>query len=39
VLGTLPGALKKPYGVAIVGASLFITMDNGVAVVRNASWP
>ncbi|UCG98403.1 MAG: hypothetical protein JSW31_04665, partial [Burkholderiales bacterium] len=31
--GALPASLKKPYGVAIVGTSLFITMDNGVAVV------
>ena len=31
--GALPGRLKKPYGVVVVGTSLFITMDNGVALV------
>jgi hypothetical protein len=35
VPGALPGSLKKPYGVAVVGTSLFITMENGVAVVTN----
>lgn len=35
VPGSLPGSLKKPYGVAVVGTSLFISMDNGVAVVTN----
>jgi len=35
VPGALPASLTYPYGVAVVGTSLFITMPNGVAVVTN----
>jgi hypothetical protein len=35
IAGPLPGGLSLPYGVALVGTSLFITMENGVAVVSN----
>ena len=33
--GSLPGLLSGPTGVAVSGNSLYITMANGVAVVRN----
>jgi streptogramin lyase len=33
--GTLPGLLGKPLGAAVSGTSLYITLLNGVAVVRN----
>ena len=33
--GALPGLLSSPIGVAVSGKSLYITMLNGVAVVRN----
>jgi hypothetical protein len=33
--GPLPGLLFIPRGVAVSGTSLYITMLNGVAVVRN----
>jgi len=31
----LPGLLSNPRGVAVGGTSLYITLDNGVAVVQN----
>jgi hypothetical protein len=31
----LPGLLSNPRGVAINGTTLYITVDNGVVVVRN----
>jgi DNA-binding beta-propeller fold protein YncE len=33
--GALPGVLRHPIGVAVSGTSLYITFDNGVAVVQN----
>lgn len=33
--GTLPGLLRSPSSVAVSGTSLYITLYNGVAVVRN----
>lgn len=33
--GALPGKLQSPAGVAVRGSDLFITLSNGVAVVRN----
>jgi len=33
--GALPGLLAFPLGVAVSGTSLYITLNNGVAVVRN----
>jgi sugar lactone lactonase YvrE len=33
--GALPGLLAFPYGLAIIGNSLYITLYNGVAVVTN----
>ena len=33
--GALPGLLAFPRGVALSGTSLYITLNNGVAVVRN----
>ncbi|MGA8147394.1 MAG: hypothetical protein WB870_07455 [Gallionellaceae bacterium] len=33
--GSLPGALPYPNGVAISGTRLYITANNGVAVVDN----
>jgi streptogramin lyase len=33
--GSLPGVLAYPLGIAISGTSLYVTMGNGVAVVRN----
>ena len=30
----LPGVISHPLGIAISGASLYITTENGVAVVR-----
>ena len=33
--GALPGVLAAPMGIAIHGSSLYITMRNGVAIVRN----
>jgi len=33
--GGLPGVLSSPYGVAVIGTSLYITMPHGVAVVEN----
>jgi NHL repeat-containing protein len=33
--GPLPGLLSSPIGVAVSGTSLYITLLNGVAVVRN----
>jgi hypothetical protein len=33
--GPLPGLLEYPHGVALSGTSLYITLRNGVAVVRN----
>jgi sugar lactone lactonase YvrE len=33
--GTLPGRLTHPVGVAVSGTSLYITLENGVVVVRN----
>lgn len=35
VPGALPGALVYPRDVAVIGTSLYITMNNGVAVVTN----
>jgi sugar lactone lactonase YvrE len=35
VPGALPGLLADPMGLAISGTSLYIAMNNGVAVVRN----
>ena len=33
--GPLPGRIQSPAGVAVRGSDLFITLSNGVAVVRN----
>ncbi len=33
--GALPGRLAFPLGVAVSGSSLYITLGNGIAVVRN----
>jgi streptogramin lyase len=33
--GALPGLLSNPFGVAVNGTSLYITLYNGVAVVQN----
>jgi len=33
--GPLPGLLSNPLGVAVSGTSLYILLNNGVAVVRN----
>jgi hypothetical protein len=33
--GPLPGKIQSPAGVAVRGSDLFITLSNGVAVVRN----
>ncbi|HEY6721854.1 MAG TPA: hypothetical protein VI363_09475, partial [Burkholderiales bacterium] len=33
--GPLPGLLSSPIGVAVSGTSLYILLNNGVAVVRN----
>ncbi len=33
--GAMPGILAYPLGVAVYGTSLYITVDHGVAVVRN----
>ena len=33
--GALPGLLSAPIGVAVSGTSLYITLNNGVAVVQN----
>jgi len=35
VAGVLPGGLDAPVGVAIIGTSLYITMEHGVAVISN----
>lgn len=35
VPGALPGQIARPTGVAVSGTSLYITLQNGVAVVRN----
>jgi hypothetical protein len=35
VPGALPGLLSQPMGLAISGRSLYIAMNNGVAVVQN----
>ena len=35
VPGALPGLLAFPLGVAVRGTSLYITLNNGVAVVHN----
>ena len=35
VAGALPGGLTSPQAVAVYGTSLYITLRNGVAVVRN----
>ncbi len=35
VPGALPGVLSNPIGVAVSGNLLYITMCNGVAVVKN----
>ena len=35
IQGDLPGAINHPYGVAVHANDLYITMDYGVAVVKN----
>ena len=35
IQGALPGRIARPLGVAVSGQSLYITLQNGIAVVRN----